>query len=184
PASVLGEILERGQLAEAVLRCGENEAVLRDDQCIDPLLVAQLHAAYAGRLSAHRPHFFLDEPYRLAARREQQNVLGTVGDGNAHQLIARIERHGNDAAGARPREQRERGLFYRSETRRHEDELALFEIFDREHGADALALLERQQIHDGLAARSTAGLRQLIDLEPVKLAPVGKTQRLVWRMCA
>ena len=81
---------------------------------------------------------------------------------------------------ARGREnKRQRGLLHRPETRRHEDELAFLELLDRQHGADALAFLERQQIHDGLAARSAAGLRQLIDLEPIELAAVGEAQQRV-----
>ena len=38
-AAMLGKILQRRQLAEAVLRCGEDEALLRYDQRIDALLI-------------------------------------------------------------------------------------------------------------------------------------------------
>ena len=95
------------------------------------------------------------------------------------QLVARIERDRDDAARARPREQRQRGFLDRAEAGRHEDELAFLEFLDRQHRADALAFLQRQQIHDGLAARAAARLRQLIHLQPVQLAVIGKTQQRV-----
>src|SRR5882757_2088978 len=178
-AAVLREIIERREFAEPVLRCGENEALLRHDQRIDALLVAQADAAHARRLAAHRTDLFLEEANRLAAGGEQQYILGAVGDRNTDQFVARLERDRDDAARPRPREQRQRGLLYGAEAGRHEDELTLFEFLDRQHGADALALLQGQEIHDGLAARAPARLRELINLQPIQLAAIRKTQQRV-----
>src|ERR1700736_4870160 len=60
-AAVLREIIERRQFAESVLRCGENETLLRHDQCVDALLVAQTDAAHTRRLAAHRTDLLLHE---------------------------------------------------------------------------------------------------------------------------
>ena len=181
-APVLGEIIERRQLAEAVLRGRENVALFRDDQCIDPLIVGQAHAPHARGFAPHRPHLLFGEADRFPGGGEQQYVLRAVGDVDAHQLVTLIERDGDDAAGARPRKQGERGLLDRAEAGRHENESALLKILDGQHRADALALLQRQQIDDGLAAGTAARLRQLIHLEPVHLAVVGEAQQRVVRV--
>ncbi len=47
---------------------------------------------------------------------------------------------------------------------------------------DALALLQRQQVDDRLAARAAARLRQLVHLEPVHLADAGEAQQRVVRV--
>ena len=59
---------------------------------------------------------------------------------------------------------------------RHEHEVLLVELLDRQHGVDLLALLQRQQVHHRLAARAAAGLRQLEHLQPVDLAAIGEAQ--------
>ena len=60
--------------------------------------------------------------------------------------------------------------------------LFVFELVDRQHRVDALALLQRQQVDDRLAARAAARLRQLVDLEPVHLADAGEAQQRVVRV--
>ena len=65
---------------------------------------------------------------------------------------------------------------------RHEHELVFLVLPDRQHGVDALAFLQRQQVHDRLAARAAAGLRQLVDLQPVDLAAAGEAQQRVVRV--
>ena len=50
------------------------------------------------------------------------------------------------------------------------------EVLRRDDGADGLALLERQQVHDGRAARMTGCLGQLVDLQTIYLALRGEEQ--------
>ena len=88
----------------------------------------------------------------------------------------------DDAGRARPRERGERRLLDRALARRHEHVLVVLELLDRQHRVDALAFLERQQVHDRLAARAAARLRQLVDLEPVDLAAAREAQQRVVRV--
>ena len=60
--------------------------------------------------------------------------------------------------------------------------LFVFELVDRQHRVDALAFLQRQQVHDRLAARAAARLRQLVDLQPVELAGAREAQQRVVRI--
>ena len=62
------------------------------------------------------------------------------------------------------------------------NELSFLEFLDRQHRADPFAVLQRQQIDDGLAARAAARLRQLVNLQPVQLAVIRKAQQRVVRI--
>ena len=50
------------------------------------------------------------------------------------------------------------------------------EVLRRDDRADGLALLKRQQVHDGRAARMAGCLRQLVDLQAIYLALSGEEQ--------
>ena len=113
-APVPGEIFQRRELAESVFGRRQYVALLGDDQGVYSMFVAEPDAAHARRLAAHGTYFVLGETDRLAARREQQDVLGAIGDGDTHQLIAVIERDGDDAVRARPGKQAQRGLLHRT----------------------------------------------------------------------
>jgi len=52
------------------------------------------------------------------------------------------------------------------------------EFAHRQHRVDALALGQRQQIDDGLAARRSASLRQFVHLFPVHLARLEKQSKV------
>ena len=81
---------------------------------------------------------------------------------------------------ARGRENAESGVFFDGSLGRcHEHEMRLVELADREHGRDALAFGELQEVHDRLAARAPARERQLVHLEPVALPAVGEAQERV-----
>ena len=67
-------------------------------------------------------------------------------------------------------------LLHRALARRHEHEVILVVLFDRQQGVDLLALAQRQQIDHGAAARAAPGERDFVDLQPVDLALVGETQ--------
>ncbi len=64
----------------------------------------------------------------------------------------------------------------------HENVAAFLELADGQHRRDALAVVERQQVDDGLAARAAARLRQLVDLEPVELPAVREAEQRVVRV--
>src|ERR1022692_3095225 len=181
-AAVSRKVFERREFAVAVFGSGQDKALVGHDERIDALIVAEANAAHPGGLAAHRAHFVLDESNRLSACRKQQNIATAVGDRGTDQLVALVERDRYDAIGARAGKQRKRGLLDGPETRRHEDVLAFLEFLDREHRADALAFLQRQQIDDRLAARTAARLRQLVDLHPIEFSVVRETQQRVVRI--
>ena len=88
------------------------------------------------------------------------------------QTIAVAQIHRDDARGARTRVRRQRRLLDRTVTRGHEHEVLVVELFDREYRVDLLALFERHQIHEGLAACIAASLRQLEHTKPVDAAAI------------
>ena len=176
-AAALGrELLHRGALAIAVFGHAEHGAGLRHHQGDDPLALVQHDAAHAVGTAAHGADMVLAEAHRLAGGGEEHQVLLAVGDGHADQDLVLVQVDGDDAARQRPGELGQRGLLDRAGAGGHEDEMALLIGAHRQHGVDALALLQRQQIDHGPAARAAPGLRQLIDLEPVDPAAAGEAQ--------
>jgi hypothetical protein len=75
-----------------------------------------------------------------------------------------------------------RSLLYRAARSRHEDESVFLELLDGQQRRDSLPLVERQQIHDRLAAGAASRLWQLIDLEPVELTCRGEAEQRVVRV--
>ena len=51
------------------------------------------------------------------------------------------------------------------------------QLAHRQDGGDLLALRQLHEVHDGLAARRAPGLRDLVDLLPVDLAPCRRRRR-------
>ena len=60
--------------------------------------------------------------------------------------------------------------------------MVVVELLDGQHGIDAFALFERQQIDHGFAARAAARLRQLEHALPVDLAAIAEAQDGVVRV--
>src|SRR3954465_10994104 len=73
----------------------------------------------------------------------------------------------------------ELGLLDLALARREHEVLALGEVACREHRLHALALAQRQDVHERAALRRALGLRQLVDLRPVDLAPVREEEQVV-----
>src|SRR6056297_2804816 len=174
-----GELVRLAALAVAVLRGREDEPLREDDERDHLVVLRQADAAHTGCTAAHSPNIRLAETDGLATAREQHDVAVAVREGHVYEVVARAQIDGDDAVGARPRERIQRRLLDRALTRGEEDEFARLEVAHRQHCVDALFLLQRQQIHDGLAPRAAAGLRQLVDLQPVRLAPAGEAQQRV-----
>ncbi len=69
--------------------------------------------------------------------------------------------HGDDAAGARPSERRERRLLDGAALGHEEHVLVVLERLDGHDRVDALTFFERQQVDDGTTARTRPRLRNL-----------------------
>jgi hypothetical protein len=75
-----------------------------------------------------------------------------------------------------------RRLLHGAAAGRHEDVVVFVELPDRQHCRDLLAFHQREQIHDGFAARVARAFRHLIDLEPVNAAATGEAQDVIVRV--
>src|SRR5450755_1259149 len=175
-APVYREILKRRALAEAMFRRRQNVTLTDDDERNQFLAIAELDAAHASGLAAHRAYLLFRKADRLAAVCHEDHLALPIGERNADEAVIVVQVDCNDARGARPRERIERRFFHGALTRRHEHEMLLVVLLHRQNGIDLLALLERQQIDHRLAARISARLRQLMHLQPVHLTAVRKAQ--------
>ena len=89
-AALDGVLGDPGALAPAVLGHDEQVGVVGRDVDLDHLVVAaQLHAGDAGGGAAHRADVALVEADRLAEARDHQDVVVSVGEAHADQLVAR-----------------------------------------------------------------------------------------------
>ena len=183
-ATGMAEIGEHGALAEAVFGRHQHRLLIAfgDQQGNHRLPRLQAHAAHATGAATHRPDIFLVEPDRLAGIRNQHDVAAAVGQLDADQVIALVQRHGDDAGLARVGEIGERRLLDRAHDGRHEDVLVVGEFLDRQHGIDPFAFFQREEIDDRLAAADPAALRRFVNLEPVAAAAVGEAQDVIVRV--
>ena len=76
---------------------------------------------------------------------------------------------------------REQRLLHRALPGGEEEELVVGELADRHQRRDLLAGLDGDAVDHRLAARRAAGLRDLVDLEPVELPGVGEEEHVVVR---
>src|SRR5690606_21658588 len=130
----------------------------------------------AARRAAHGANVVLVETHGLAAVGEQHDVVLAVGKVGADQVIAFVERHGDDAGLARIGEVGQRRLLDRAARRGHEYVMVFAEFFYGQHDGDFFAIDQREHIDDGTAACTARTLRDLPDLEPVHAAAVGEAQ--------
>ena len=112
--------------------------------------------------------------------RAQQNFPLAVGELHADEPVAFIQRQRDDAALAGIAVGREFGLLDDALRGGHHDEPVFTEFFDRHSRGDLLFAGQRQQIHERLALGSPAGVRNLMDLQPIDLPGIREEQeRLV-----
>ena len=137
---------------------------------------AQANTAHAAGGATHGPHVGLLEARGLALAAEQHDVAAAVGNGGAYQHIALIQFQGAQAHAALTGKIGQRGLLHGAVGSGHENVVALGVLVHRQDGRHPLALLQRQQVDHRPPARIAARQRYLVDLEPVHLAHIGKTQ--------
>ena len=180
PLRVLGN---PGALAPAVLCHDEQVCVVGRDIDLDHLVTAaELHAGDAGGGPAHRTDVALVKVDRLAETRDHQDVVISVGEPDADQLVALAHLQGDDPVGLeRGVVLEELGLLDDAVLGREDEVLRLLVVARRDHGADELVLAERQQVHDRAALGLARAERQLVHLEPVDLADAREEQDEVVR---
>ena len=152
-----------------------------DDQAMTsspgPRAACRARRSPCGPSSARRPRRS-EWPCR---RREQHDVARAVGDATSTSASP-SSRPIAILPAARLRELGERRLLDGAVARREEHVLVVGELAHRLHGVDALVFLERQQVHDRLAARTAARIRQLVHLEPEHAGRARERQQRVVRV--
>src|SRR6266567_286000 len=111
--------------------------------------------------------------------RSEEDDLIAVGDAGGDQLVAIFNGDGVDAVGAHVHELAQRRLLYQTLAGGEEDVLIFFfEIAHGEHGLHGFAGLQSDQVADVFAFAGGADVGNLVDLEPVDAALVGKNQNV------
>ena len=180
----MAELGQGRALAVAVLGGDQHRLllVLGDQEREHLLPLAELHAAHAARRTPHRAHVLLVEPGRLARVGDEDDVVAAAGDLGTDQEITLVEDDGDDAGLARVGEVGQGRLLDRALGGGHEHVAVVGKFLDRQDGVDLLALLEREEIDDRLAAALPPALRRFVHLEPVHAAAVGEAQDVVVRV--
>ncbi len=106
-------------------------------------------------------------------------MIAAAGERHRHQGVAVHDVQRDDAGAARAGVIGQRGFLDQAAARGEHHETLGVELAHRQHGADALALAQRQQVHDRPPAAAGTGQRQLVDLQPVHLAGVREAQQRV-----
>ena len=130
--------------------------------------------AHAVRGPAHRADVGFREADRHPVARADEDLGRAVGDFRGNHRVALLDAHGDDAAGARVAERRQRGLLDHALSRAHHDERVVVELLDGEQRRDLLAFLHRHEIRDRLALAARPDVGNLVDLQPVGAAAIGE----------
>src|SRR5690606_3212922 len=178
-ATALGrELGDHGTFAVAVFTHGQDLPAFSGDDHVDYALAGlQADATHAACCAAHLADVFLAEADGLAGARVEHDVAGAVGNCSLDQLVAFVQLDGTQAHAALVAVGSERRFLHRAVGSGKEDEIVVLVHTDRQEAVDALPLFQRQDVDDRLAARSTAGQWNLVDLEPVDLAEAGEAQQ-------
>src|SRR5215212_7103013 len=149
----------------------ENDVVLAERNTLD-----------SGRGSAHGPGLGLGEADALAGAAHDNDLVAFRGVADGDQLVLAGEVDRDDPIVLQGRVVlQEPGLLDDASLGREEQILGLPELFGRENGSYVLALREGQHVGDVPAFGSPAHARELVDLEPVNLALIGKEEHVVVR---
>ena len=176
-------LIERRALSESVLGDDEHLACLvdielhRDDFIV---LLEQYRSDSAG-VAAHRSYVLLAERDRLALLGDYEHVLVSVGQRDADQLVAFLQRDRDEAGLAVGVEFGHRSLLDGSLLGDHHKALVCVELPDRDHGRHALGAVEVEEVDDRRALGCPRSLRYLVCLDLVDAAHVGEEHEIVVR---
>src|SRR5262249_52468654 len=179
PSPLEPVFLERRALAEAALGDREDRNALLDHLRRDDLIVVvNVDAADPARRAPHGAHLLLGEPDDHARLRGKQDFALTVGAPGCNDLVALVQRDGEDAPAPRVRELAQLRLLHRALLRGEEDVAPGLEVAHGDAGGYGLALGQREHVHDGLALGLAPAFRNLVHLEPVHLALVREEEQV------
>ncbi len=148
----------------------------------DALVFFEHHAAHAAGVTAHAAHVVFVETNRFAAVRKQHHVVLAIGERRANQVVTVVEVDCDDAGFLRTAEVFKRRLLHGAHAGTHKDELVRVEVFGRHDRRNLLAILQREQIDDRLAARIAAAFRHLVNLEPINATSIREAEDVIVRV--
>lgn len=107
----------------------------------------------------------------LAGAGHHDDLLALGHALHGDELVAVLQVDGDEAVAARAVVLIHGGLLHVTLSRGEHEELLGREVLRGDNGRDGLALLQRQQVHDGRAAGMTAGLGDLVHLQAGRPCP-------------
>src|SRR5581483_6052437 len=161
------------------LSFGFLDVLRRNRHAHDVILLFEVHATHSGSIAAHGADFVLVETHRHAFVRCQEDDLLAIGERRGYQFVAAVDVDGDDAAGHHVAEVFYFRLLYRAVAGGEKDVPVLFlQVADREHGANALARLERNEVADMFTLAGGADIRNLVNLQPVNPPGIGEDENV------
>ena len=178
-AMVLGVLLDLRALAVALL--GDDEEVgagAGDFHAQHVGVGGHVHAAHAHGAAAHGAGLGLVPQDGLAGGGHHDDLLARRHALHGDELVIVLQVDGDEAVAAGAVVLVHGGLLHVALSRGEHEELLGREVLRGDDGADRLAFLQRQQVHDGRAAGMAAGLGNLVHLQAIHLALGGEEQHV------
>ena len=156
---------------------------MRNNQANDARAIGQAHTAHTACGAAHRAHHLLIKAYGLAVGGQQHDVVTAVCDSRAHQPVTLLQRQCDQSVRAGTGELLKRRALNGTQRCGKEDVAVFGVLTNRQQRRDALTLVKRQQINQRSAARTAAGLRQVVAFKPIHFAPIREHQQSIVGRC-
>ena len=139
----------------------------------------QFYCTYTGCRTSHRTNGVLREADKFTVARGDEHLALAVGQSYTNQAVALTQTERDDTVRTRTAVVFERGLFHQTVAGSKDqvvvlDVLGIVQTFDVDEGADLLVFLQVNHVLHSTAFRLAVAFRQVIDLDPVQTAEVGK----------
>ena len=136
-------------------------------------------------MTSHGANQVLVKPQRLTRTGHQHNAVAARGQPNADEGIALIQTTGNDAGRTGASKGHQRYLFDHAAGCGHADETILTHVIlgQRQDCRNFFITQPLEHIDHRAATGRSAGLRNLVDLEPIQSTAIGKQQNGVVCVC-
>src|SRR4051794_906541 len=142
----------------------------------DVIAFAKRDAFHAGGAAAHGADAVFIEADGHAVVRADEDLIVPLRQADGVEIVAFVDVDGDDAGGANVRKRRQLRLLDLAGARDHDHVLRVVEIADGEQRANALILLDSQQVDDRLPARVRRNLGDLVHLDPVQASAVSEDE--------
>ena len=142
-------------------------------------IIFQSYCFHARRSTSHRAHGVLREADNLTIVAGYEHLALAIGQGHTDQFVAITQSDGIDTIGARTAVGLQRRLLHQAVLGGEDEVVVLYvlgvvQTFYINKRAHAIALLQVDDVLDSAALRLTVAFRQVIHLNPIQAAPLGK----------